>query len=116
MFAFRNLSLSTHGAIELAAGLATMLASLALGFGPAGIVVSFLLGAVLVGMSLTLTSRRDQLPGTHHEFDSAFLVTAAVASLGLALGGQGRAGAMIAALVVLQSVLALTTRYTAPRS
>ena len=112
MLARGTLSLSTHGAIELAAGLATMLGSLILGFGPAGIVIAFALGAVLVGMSLNLTAARGPILAAHRDLDSVFVLGAAAAALALAVAGDGAAGIFIAAVVAIQSSLHLVTRYT----
>jgi hypothetical protein len=109
----RNLSLPAHGAIELAAGIATMIAPALLGFAPAGIVVSFVLGAVLIGMSLPLTTPRRSMLAWHRGFDSVFLLGTAVAALVLALAGQGAAAVFLAALVAVQSALHLGTRYSA---
>jgi hypothetical protein len=107
------LSLSAHGAIELAAGIATMAAPAVFGFAPAGIIVCFVLGALLIGMSLPLTARPSSVLGWHRDFDSVFLVGAAMAALALALAGEAAAGIFLAALVAVQSALHLGTRYTA---
>ena len=47
-----------HGALEMLAGLGLMAAPFALGFGPAGLVVTVLLGALLFGMALSATDER----------------------------------------------------------
>lgn len=109
----RNLSLPVHGTIELAAGIATMIAPALFGFAPAGIVVSFVLGAVLIGMSLPLATPGSSMLAWHRDFDSVFLLGTAVAALVLALAGQGAAAIFLAALVAVQSALHLGTRYSA---
>lgn len=108
-----HLSLPAHGAIELAAGLATMVAPAVFGFAPAGIIISFALGALLIGMSLPLTARSSSMLSWHRSFDSVFLIGTAIAALALALAGEHAAGIFLAALVAVQSALHLGTRYTA---
>jgi hypothetical protein len=108
----RNLSLSTHGTIELAAGMAMLFAPAVFGFGPAGIVVSFALGSLLIGAALTLTTRRGPILSWHRDFDSLSLLATAVAALALALAGEGAAGIFLAALVAIQFGLHAGTRYT----
>jgi hypothetical protein len=108
-----HLSLSAHGAIEFAAGIATMVAPVVFGFAPAGIIISFALGALLIGMSLPLTTRGSSTLSWHRDFDSVFLIGTAIAALALALDGEGAAGIFLAALVAVQSALLLGTRYTA---
>jgi hypothetical protein len=112
MSARRNLSLPVHGAIELAIGLAAMAAPAILGFGPAGFVISFSLGAILVGTSLNLTAGRGPILAWHRDFDSLFVLGAAAAALVLAIAGDAPAGFFIATLVAAQAALHLATRYT----
>src|SRR3954471_1679750 len=52
MTAFRLISLPFHGALELAIGLATMVAPFVLGFGAAGTVIAIPVGALIVGLAL----------------------------------------------------------------
>lgn len=115
MASHRNLSLSAHGAIELAAGIATMFSPAVFGFAPAGVIVSFTLGALLIGMSLPLASQGSSAVAWHRGFDSLFLVGAAIAALALALAGQRAAAILLVALVAIQSALHIGTRYTATR-
>jgi hypothetical protein len=112
MNARRNLSLPVHGAIELAIGLAAMAAPAIFGFGPAGFVISFSLGAILVGISLNLTTERGLILVWHRNFDSLFVLGAAAAALVLAIAGDGPAGFFIATMVAAQAALHLGTRYT----
>ena len=107
----RNLSLETHGAVEVLAGLTTLLAPVVLGFAPAGLILSVALGTLLVGMALTLTGSRGSIIVWHRDFDSLFLIATAVAALALALAGEWSASIFFAALVAVQSALHLGTRY-----
>jgi hypothetical protein len=102
-----------HGTFELMAGMVTMVAPALFSFGPAGIVTSVLLGALLMGMGLTLTGRVGSAVSWHGGFDSLFVLLAAVAALGLALGGDKAAAVFFAALVAVQALLGFTTRYVA---
>jgi hypothetical protein len=113
MTALRHLSLPGHGAIELVTGMVMLLAPAFLGFSAAGLIVSIVLGASLMGMALTLTARDGSVVGWHRDFDMVFVVVAAVAALWLALAGQSRPALFIAVLVVIQSTLNLATRYVA---
>jgi hypothetical protein len=109
----RGFSLPAHGTFELMAGMVTVVAPAILGFGPAGIVISVLLGALLMGMGLTLTGRLGAGVSWHGSFDSLFVLLAAVAALGLAIGGDKAAAVFFAALVAVQAALGFTTRYVA---
>lgn len=51
------ISLPTHGALELPLGLIALIAPFALGFGPAGAIVSLLIGACIVGLALDAATR-----------------------------------------------------------
>jgi hypothetical protein len=109
----RGFSLPAHGAVELIAGMAAMVAPAVLGFGAGGIVVSALLGAVLMGMGMTLTGRLGSAVSWHGSFDSVFVVLTAIAALGLALAGDRAAAAFLVVLVAIQALLSFTTRYVA---
>jgi hypothetical protein len=106
-----HFSLPAHGTVELVAGMAMIVAPFALGFGSAGIVVSVLLGAILMGMGMTLTGQLGPVVAWHSHFDSVFVLGTAIAALGLAVGGDRSAALFLAALVGIQAVLSFATRY-----
>jgi hypothetical protein len=111
----RGFSLPAHGAIELLAGIAMMIAPAALSFSPAGLLVSVTLGAILTGTAVSLST---QTVGTasvasHGYFDTVFVLATALAALGLATAGQTSAVIFLAAMVVVQALLGFATRYTA---
>lgn len=116
----KTLTLSAHGAVELVAGIAMMIAPAGLGFGAAGIVVSVLLGALLAGMGLGLTARASTSgrPGhditLHTDFDTFFLVATAAAALALAVTGDRAAAAFLAVIVAVQAAMSFRTRYVLP--
>jgi hypothetical protein len=93
--------------------MAMIVAPVALGFGAAGIVVSVLLGAILMGMGMTLTGRIGQAISWHSHFDSLFVLGAAVAALSLAVAGDKTAAVFLAVLVGIQAILNFGTRYVA---
>jgi hypothetical protein len=110
MTAFRLISLSTHAVIEMLVGLALLSAPLALGFGPAGLVVGVALGVLLTGLAL---GAAENLPISAHLTGDYALIGALLAG-SLALSTVGDDAAAITFLVagVVQLTLALTTRYS----
>jgi hypothetical protein len=113
----RGLTLPTHGAIELVAGIAMMVAPAILSFGTAGLLVSATLGAILTGSAVSLNSRQAGSGAgwvaAHSHFDAVFVLATALAALGLAAAGQASAVLFLAAIVVLQALLGFGTRYIA---
>lgn len=110
MTAFRPLSLPIHGAVELLLGVLALVAPFALGFGPAGFVVSGLLGALTIGMALDATQPR--AVSAHQGFDYGLAVGAIAVALPLALGGEGTAAIFLGLLGVAQLALNAGTRYS----
>jgi hypothetical protein len=93
--------------------MAALAAPVIFGFGAAGIVVSVVLGALLMGMGMSLQGGHGPGVSWHGGFDSALLLLTAVASLGLAIAGERSAAAFLAVLVAIQALLSFTTRYVA---
>jgi divalent metal cation (Fe/Co/Zn/Cd) transporter len=93
--------------------MAALAAPVAFGFGAAGIIVSVVLGAIMMGMGLTLQGRIGPASSWHGGFDSVFVIVTAVAALGLAVGGERSAAVFLASLVAVQALLNFTTRYAA---
>jgi hypothetical protein len=93
--------------------MAALAAPVAFGFGPAGVVVSVVLGSIMMGMGLTLQGRAGAASAWHGGFDSVFVIVTALAALGLAVGGERSAAVFVAALVAVQALLNFTTRYVA---
>jgi len=114
--ALRLIPLPLHGAFELAAGLALMLAPFLLGFEPAGAAAALVLGALVVGVALhgmVAEDGRPPLPvGAHHAFDLGLAVATVAAAAVLALSGDDAAGGALAALGGALLALHLTTRYS----
>jgi hypothetical membrane protein len=107
-----RISLTTHGLLELLAGVALTFAALVLDLGGAGTVLVFAAGVSLAGIGLGAT---DALPlAAHQSIDRTLAIALAAAAIGCAL-----AGTAVAALILLATstaVLALEagTRWTRP--
>jgi hypothetical protein len=108
----RTISLPTHSALELLGGLVLLAGPFVLGAGPAAMVASISVGAVVVGLAL---AGPDSLPiSAHHSFDLtlvAALAALAGGGLGLALAGDPAGGLVLIAVGGLQLVLVTLTRW-----
>ena len=105
----RSLSLPTHSALELLAGLGLLAGPFVIGAGAAGIVVSVCLGAVLVGLAL---AGPDALPLTTHQlFDLTLVGVLAGGGFALALSGDPAGGLVLLVVGVLELVLLTLTRW-----
>jgi hypothetical protein len=115
MTVFRLFTLPVHSALELAAGLALIVAPFALGFSAAGLVISVVLGALIVGLALSAATREPGgLPiAAHLAFDRLLALASAAAAVALALEGDRAAGTVLAAFALAQLTLSVTTRYSA---
>lgn len=114
MRTYQRFTLPTHGAIEFLAGLTMMILPMALSFAPAALLVCVALGAILAGTSLGLTAQPPISSGSHGGFDNAFALVTALAALALAAAGQLAPVILLAAVVLVETTLGLTTRYVAP--
>ena len=116
MTAIRLIPLPLHGAFQMAAGLATMVAPFVLGFEPAATLIGFVVGAVLVGVALaSVTDERGQLSvhiSTLHAADYGLAIGLLGAAAIVALDGDQVAGLTFGALACLQLALNLMTRYS----
>jgi hypothetical protein len=115
MTSFRLISLPAHGAIELLAGLLTMVAPFVLGFEPVGIVVAVALGALIVGLSLaTASTEQGSLPiAAHFAFDRGLVIGVLAAGVMLGIAGDAAAALFLALVGTALLLLSLSTRYTA---
>lgn len=111
MTALRPLSLPGHGAVELLLGVLALAAPFALHFGPAGVVVSVLLGVLTIGLALDATQPR--VVAAHQGFDYGLAFGAVLVALPLALSGEGPAALFLGALGLAQLTLIAGTRYSA---
>lgn len=111
MTAFRILSISAHGALEMLLGLLALVAPFTLGFGLAGAVVTILLGVVLVGLALSTTDSGVRL-SAHYAMDYGLAVGAAAAAVIIGLAGDRAALLFLIGLALSQLALNVSTRYS----
>jgi hypothetical protein len=116
MTALRLISFPAHALLELAIGLAVMVAPFVFGFEPAALVSGVAVGAIIVGLALSAAPGEGGTLriGAHFAFDRgvAFGLLAAAALLGLA--GDSAAALFFAVAAASQTALNLVTRYSAP--
>jgi hypothetical protein len=111
MTVIRPLSLPLHGAVELLFGVLALVAPFALGFGPAGVLVSGLVGVLAIGLALDATQPR--AVAAHQGFDYGLAFGAVAVSLPLALAGEGTAAVFLGGIGLAQLALNAGTRYSA---
>jgi hypothetical protein len=117
MTVFRLISLPLHGALELAIGLATMVAPFLLGFEPAGTVVAVVVGALVVGMALSAAVAESGTVdiAAHYAYDLGLALGLMGAGAVLAASGDTPAAVWFLSAAAAQLALNLTTRYSARR-
>jgi hypothetical protein len=106
-----NISLPTHGALELLIGMLALVAPFALGFTLPGAVVSLLIGVCAVGLALDAV----QLPArvtTHQAFDYGIAFAAVLVAVPLALVGDAAAALFLGAFGIAQLTLDASTRWS----
>jgi hypothetical protein len=118
MSTLRLISLPMHGALEMLSGIGLMAAPFALGFGPAGLIISVALGALLFGLALGLSDDepgRGLSIGAHVALDRGLAFGLLAAALVLAAYGEALAGAIVTIAALLQIALTATTSYVGRR-
>ena len=105
-----KISVTTHGLVELVAGLAMLGAAFALDLGTAGTVLTFAAGALVVGLGL---GAAETLPlGVHQSLDHALVVALAAAAIGTAVAGSGLAALVLVLGAAVLLALSTATRWT----
>src|SRR5689334_22031478 len=114
MTALRLISLPTHAALELAGGMIMMAAPFLLGFSAAGLVVTVLLGAIVIGLALSAipVDGRATPISTHFAYDRGLAIGLLGAALVLSIAGDIAAAIFLSAAAFAQVLLNLTTRYS----
>ena len=114
----RGISTSLHGALEMFAAPAIMVAPFLFGFGPAAAVLAVLLGVVLLGMAVQLESPARSVPlRAHASFDYVLAFAAAVGGLAVGLiTDEWSAAVFLAGIGAALVVLTASTRFSAARS
>ena len=115
MTALRLISLPTHAALELTGGLVVLVAPFVLGFTPAGLVVSVVIGALIVGFALSAVpvEGRSTPISAHFAYDRTIAVVLLAGALVLGLAGDLAASLFFATAALAQALLNVTTRYSA---
>lgn len=100
-------------------GLFTMAAPMVLGLSPAAAVVGVIVGALIVGLSLSSTGaetdgRRTITVAAHHTFDYGIATGLLGAAAVVGIAGDAPGAIVFAAAALTQLALNLTTRYSKP--
>lgn len=113
MTALRLVSLPTHAGFEMLIGLALMVVPFALGLSSAAMVAGVVAGAIVFGLALQVAelSAGSSL-SAHHAADHGVALGLAGAAVVLSAADTG-AMVLFGAAAVAQTLLNLTTRYTA---
>jgi hypothetical protein len=113
----KAIPLSIHGALEVIAAPAIMVAPFLLGFGPAATVITVALGAVLLGLALQIEGPNRSVPITAHAgFD--YTIAGAAMFAGLLIGlvsNEWSAGIFLVGTGLAMVALTASTRFIAPR-
>lgn len=112
----RLIPLSMHAALEMLLGMATMAAPFVLGLGPAATIIGVVLGALVVGMALSLAVDDGSLPlSAHYAFDYGLVFGLLGAAVVVGLAGDRAGTALLGAVGLTQLALNVTTRYSTGR-
>lgn len=109
----RLLPLHVHGALEVLVALVIMAAPFVLGFEPAAMIASVLLGALVLTVAFATHIGDEALPiSTHAAFDVAFAVAMAGAAIAFAIADDVAAALFMAAGAVSLVLISSLTRYS----
>src|SRR5262245_55523017 len=112
----RYVPLSVHGMLEVLFAPVIMAAPFVLGMGPAATVVCVLIGATMLGMSLSLVDRQVIPLTAHAEIDYVIALFAAFAGLVIgAATGDVASTIFLVGVGVAQTALTASTRFSVPR-
>ena len=114
----RAIPLSVHGAIEVIAGPAVMVAPFVFGFGRAATVLSVAFGVLLIGLALQVEGPRRTVPlSAHAGFDYLLAFSAVVGGIAVGLvTGEWYATAFLVGVGAAQALLTASTRFSMVRS
>jgi hypothetical protein len=105
-----------HAALEMVLGLAIMAAPFALALGPGATILGVVLGALVVGMALSLAVDDGSLPlSAHYAFDYGLVFGLLGSAVVVGIAGDRAGTAFLAAAGISQLALNVTTRYSAGR-
>lgn len=106
----RRLTITTHAAVELLAGLALIVCAFAITTTAVGIVTTFTAGAVVAGSGLAAGS--DMPLDAHRSFDQALVIALALAAVGCAAAGEAVAPLLLLGAAITLAALVGATRWT----
>ena len=113
----RGISLSVHGALEMLAAPAIMVAPFLLDFGQAATIATVLVGVLLLGLAVQVESPQPNVPiSAHAGFDYA--VAAFATMSGIAIGlvtSEWYAPIFLIGVGAAQVALTAVTRFSQPR-
>jgi hypothetical protein len=111
-----TIPLPVHAAIEILVAPAIMAAPLVLGFGQAGAVVAFTIGALLLGLALQAAGPGRTVPlSAHAGFDYALALLAVAGGLGVGIAtGEWTEGVFLVGFGAFQVALTASTRFSVP--
>ena len=113
----RAISFSTHGALELAVGLAVGIVPLAIGVPPAALIASVFASVTMIGLALGASAPAGsaRIPiGAHAGYDKLLAGLLLATAIGAGIAGNPGALAFFAAAAAAYALLITATRYTAP--
>ena len=113
----RGIPLSVHGALEMLAAPAIMVAPFALGFGTAATIAAVVVGALLLGLATQADSTRPNVPiSAHAGFDYALAAFAVLSGVVVGLAtGEWYATVFLIGVGAAQVALSVATRFSQPR-
>jgi hypothetical protein len=114
---FRYVPLSTHAALEVLAAPLIMAGPVLLGLDSAAIAIGFVLGVLLLGLSVSLFSEgRAGSPRAHAELDYLLALAAVLTGIGIGIvTGDAAAMIFLVGVGVAQTALTASTRFSVPR-
>jgi len=113
----RSIPIDLHGALEAVAAPILLVAPFAFGFGPVAGAISIALGAVLLGLAVSIYGEGDRgrLPlSAHAGFDQALAWGAILAGLALGIAGEPVATIFMVGFGFAHLALSASTRYSRP--
>ena len=114
----RGISISLHGALEVLAAPAIMVAPFLLGFGPAATVLAVLLGVVLLGLAVQLESpARSMALQAHAGFDYVLAFASVIGGLAVGvIAGEWSSAIFLVGIGAAMVALTASTRFSTARS
>ncbi len=113
----RAIPLSIHGALEMLAAPAIMVAPFLLDFGQTATIISVLIGVLLLGLSLQAEAPEPSVPiSAHAAFDYAVAAFAVLSGVAIGLvSGEWYAPSFLIGVGAAQVALTASTRFSHPR-